>query len=270
MTTAVMPARSRPYLSYRYCSTSSRRSCSKSTSISGASFRSLADEPLEQHIGSLGIDRSSPPGNSRPPSSPPSHAPGTEFPHAGEADQVPHGQKIGFVMQLADQLQFMLDQPANFLRHALRITLAGPFPGQLRQILRGREPCGRSSSGYSYRNSSSENVQRSAISSVRCNASGSGSKGGSDFCDRAQMPLGIGKPGRADLRDRRLRAASPSALHAAAAEPGVIMHIPAATSGNCVCFAEREQVPASAARRRARETTPPADKRDRQNMSRIA
>ena len=40
ITVAAIPARSRPYLSYIYCNTSSRRSCSKSTSMSGASFRS--------------------------------------------------------------------------------------------------------------------------------------------------------------------------------------------------------------------------------------
>ena len=37
ITSAVIAARSRPYFSYRYCSTSSRRWCSKSTSMSGAS-----------------------------------------------------------------------------------------------------------------------------------------------------------------------------------------------------------------------------------------
>ena len=38
VTVATMAARSRPYLLYIYCITSSRRSCSKSTSISGGSF----------------------------------------------------------------------------------------------------------------------------------------------------------------------------------------------------------------------------------------
>jgi len=38
----------------------------------------------------------------------------------------PHGQKVGLVVQLRDQLQFVLQQAANLLRHAARIAPPRP------------------------------------------------------------------------------------------------------------------------------------------------
>ena len=60
----------------------------------------------------------------------------------GEADQVPHGQKKGFVVQLADQLQFVFQQSANLVGNPGRIPSGGSLPGQLLQILVRSQPAG--------------------------------------------------------------------------------------------------------------------------------
>ena len=63
---------------------------------------------------------------------------------AREIDDVVDGEKIGRVIELFDQRQFLGDQGANFLRRALRIALrqgaAGQFlqPGLRRPALRSR------------------------------------------------------------------------------------------------------------------------------------
>ena len=92
------------------------------------------------------------------------------FARPGEAHQVPHGEKIRFVVQLGDQLQLVLDQLPHFVRHAVADN-ARRAPSQVSRVRysSGVSPGGASSSGYSYRSSSSENVQRSAISTVRRN-----------------------------------------------------------------------------------------------------
>ncbi len=52
---------------------------------------------------------------------------------AGEADDVVDGQEIGFVAQLGDQRQFVLDTLAHLARHACRITPSEAGPGFMAQ-----------------------------------------------------------------------------------------------------------------------------------------
>ena len=66
-----------------------------------------------------------------------------DVPRAGEAHQVPHGEKIRLVAQLADQLQFVLELLADFFGHAVRIALRRALPGELRQKLQRRLALGR-------------------------------------------------------------------------------------------------------------------------------
>ena len=82
-----------------------------------------AHEPLEEHVHPLGVDG----GNAE------AVADGRvggraaslaeDAPPPGESNQVPNREKIRLVMQFRDQLQLVLQQPADLFRHA-----AGPAP----------------------------------------------------------------------------------------------------------------------------------------------
>ncbi len=129
---------------------SSRRSCSKSTSISGGSPRSLEmkrsnsmaarsriDFGDAQREADRGIGRRTAP-----------LAQNADF--AGMADDVVDRQEIGFVFQVGNQGQFMLDALPDIVGNALPDS-APPgrarFRGAARRLACARPA--RSSSGYS-------------------------------------------------------------------------------------------------------------------------
>ena len=43
-------------------------------------------------------------------------------------------QEVRLVLQFLDQFQFVRDQPANLVRHAGRVALGRPVPGQLGEV----------------------------------------------------------------------------------------------------------------------------------------
>jgi hypothetical protein len=102
--------------------TSSRRSCSKSTSMSGGSFARLGDEALEDHGPDLGRDgghaqRVAGDGIRR------RAAPLAEdAARPGEGDDVVDGQEIGLVAQLGDQAQLMVQLLLRTFRDALGVA----------------------------------------------------------------------------------------------------------------------------------------------------
>ncbi len=53
------------------------------------------------------------------------------------ADDVVDGQEIVGDVQLLDQVEFMGDELADFLRDAVRIAPVGAGPGQVAQVLDG-------------------------------------------------------------------------------------------------------------------------------------
>ena len=98
----------------------------------------LRNESLEQDVNSIGIDA----GHSQTKADDRIRGRTTTLtqnpPTAGESNQVPDRQEIGFVMEHRDQLQLVFDQIANLVRQTIRITLLSARPGQLRQPYHGR------------------------------------------------------------------------------------------------------------------------------------
>ena len=58
---------------------------------------------------------------------------------AGKTHDVMHGQKIHLVLELGNQLQFVVHLLVHRHRHALRVTRARPLQRELAQGLRGRQ-----------------------------------------------------------------------------------------------------------------------------------
>ena len=56
---------------------------------------------------------------------------------SGKGHHVAHGQKIGLIVQLADQRQFMRQHITHLLRRACRIAPAQAFIGQAAQPIGG-------------------------------------------------------------------------------------------------------------------------------------
>ena len=62
---------------------------------------------------------------------------------SGEADQIPNGQKIGFVAQILDNRKFMLEHDDDGVRNAARVAFFGPFPSQLFEVVNRCYTCWR-------------------------------------------------------------------------------------------------------------------------------
>ena len=98
-----------------------------------------ADEPLEQHVHPLRIDRGDPQAIADRGVGRRAPALAQDPPPPGKTHQVPHREEIRLVVELLDQLQLVLDQAADLLRHAAGITLPGPGPGKPSEILNRRK-----------------------------------------------------------------------------------------------------------------------------------
>ena len=97
-----------------------------------------ADETLEEHVHSLGIDGGDAEAVADRRIGGRAATLAQDAASPGELHQIPDGEKIRLVMQLGDQLQLVLQQPADFWRHAARPALGSPGPGELREVLVGR------------------------------------------------------------------------------------------------------------------------------------
>ena len=116
ITSAVMPARSRPYFSIDVLNHFLAPLVLEIDVDIGRFVALAADEPLEEHIHPIGIDGSDAQAiadrrvGRRP-------RPWQRIPRErAKTHQIPHGEKIGFVVQLGDQLQFVLEQLPHFAR----------------------------------------------------------------------------------------------------------------------------------------------------------
>ncbi len=118
--------------------TSSRRSCSKSTSMSGGSLRSLRYEALEQHVHPHRIDLGDAERETHRRVGRRAAALAEDAARAGEADDVVHGQEKRLVAEFGNQRQFVLDLLVHFPRRALRPAPARALHGQLAQPARWR------------------------------------------------------------------------------------------------------------------------------------
>ena len=57
---------------------------------------------------------------------------------AGKMDNVVHGEKIGRILQLRDEIEFFTQHRRDFAGHAVRVAPGRPLPGQVLQMaLRG-------------------------------------------------------------------------------------------------------------------------------------
>jgi hypothetical protein len=155
-----------------YWITSSRRSCSKSTSMSGGSLRSRLMKRSNsrcERVGSTAVI----PRQKQTAELAAEPRPWHRMPmRAGEAHDVVHRQEVHLVGAVGDQVQLAHQLLAHAPRHALRIAVARAFDGEAAQRLPRRQAGGTVSSGYWYLISSRLKVQRSITSSVRSSSSG--------------------------------------------------------------------------------------------------
>ena len=102
----------------------------------------LADEPLEQEVDAVRIDRrhAQRVADGRVGRRAASLAQNPPTP--GKPDQVPNGQKIGLVAKRFDQRKLVLQEPPHLFGHALRITLFRPGPSEPAQVFDRPLPSG--------------------------------------------------------------------------------------------------------------------------------
>jgi hypothetical protein len=121
-----------------YWITSSRRWCSKSTSMSGGSLRSLGDEALEEHrhaarvhLGDAQAIADRGVGGRATPLAKDVLAP-------REGDDVLHGEEERLVAKLGDERELVLHRADHRFGRALRIAPREPFVGERAQVRGGR------------------------------------------------------------------------------------------------------------------------------------
>ena len=134
-----MAARWRPYRSYTYCITSSRRSCSKSTSMSGGSSRSLEMKRSNSTSWS-GLQGSTAvtPRQKQTDELAAEPRPWQRMPWLrAQQHDVVHGEEVVRVAELLDQGELLVQQIDDLLRHAARIAPGGAGPGEVVQVLDG-------------------------------------------------------------------------------------------------------------------------------------
>ncbi|HEX9660200.1 MAG TPA: hypothetical protein VGA18_07855 [Rhodothermales bacterium] len=90
-----------------------------------------ADEALEEEVDAVGIDAGDAQAVTDGGVGRTAAALAEDVLGAGEGDDVPDGQEVGLVLQLADELQLVLDEPSDFLGNTGGVTIVGPGPGQL-------------------------------------------------------------------------------------------------------------------------------------------
>ena len=94
----------------------------------------LADETLEEHVDAAGIDGGDAEAKADGGVGGRAASLAQDVTPTRETHQVPDGQEISFVAELADEAQLALQKAANLVGHALRITLTRAFPGQRCQV----------------------------------------------------------------------------------------------------------------------------------------
>ncbi len=100
----------------------------------------LAEEPLEQEIDAVRIDRCDPQAITDRRVGRRSAPLAEDVPPAGKPHQVPHREEVGLVMQFLDQPQLMLQELADFLWNAARITPLRSLPGEPREMFQRSHP----------------------------------------------------------------------------------------------------------------------------------
>src|SRR6266508_3359645 len=132
MTSHTIPARSRPYRSYTYWITSSRRSCSKSTSMSGGSPRSAEMNRSNRspiRTGSIEVI----PRTKQTAELAALPRPWHRMPRAREPDDVPDREEVARVPELLDERELLRELAADVLRRLAAVPPAGPLPHELAQ-----------------------------------------------------------------------------------------------------------------------------------------
>ena len=94
-----------------------------------------ADEPLEEQVDAIGIDRGHPQAIADGGIRRGTAALAENLPRSGKGHQVVHGQEVGRVAQLVDQAKLVLDLRPHLGRHAVGVTLFGAAPGEIDQVL---------------------------------------------------------------------------------------------------------------------------------------
>src|SRR5258708_9904246 len=98
----------------------------------GGGFVALfADEPLEQNVDPSGIDGRDAQAEAARRVRRRAAPLAQDSPAAGKLYEVADGEKIGFVMQLGDKRQLVLDERADVFGNSLRIPVARSLPGQV-------------------------------------------------------------------------------------------------------------------------------------------
>ena len=115
--------------------TISRRSCSKSTSMSGGSRRSSDTKRSNRRSLRAGIDRGDPEHIADRRVGRRSPALAEDVLRAGEADDGVHRQEVGRVVELLDQGELVPQAGADLVGQALGVARRRPLPGQLLQRL---------------------------------------------------------------------------------------------------------------------------------------
>ena len=185
-----------------------------------------AHEPLEQQIARGRVDRGDAQAKAHGRVGRRAAALAQDVSRAGESHQVPHGEKIRFVAQVADQLQFVLELLADFFRHAGRVALGRALPGELRQILQRRLARGRKLGRiFVAQLLEREPAAVGDLDGPRDRIRRGGEQR-ADFVHRPQVPLGVGKQQRA-FRGGDRRAMADRREHIMQHHPRghVVMHI---------------------------------------------
>ena len=172
-------------------------------SMSGASFRSRLMNRSNKQVVDGRIDRRDAEAEADGRVGGRAAALAEDVSRAGEADEVPHGEEIRFVVQVADELEFVLELVADFFGDAARVALGGALPGELRRDIRAASGLsGASSVGIFV----AQLVEREAAAVGDFDGAGDGVRRGgedrADFVERPQVPLGVGEQ-VAFLRRRR-------------------------------------------------------------------
>ena len=158
-----------------------------------------ADKPFEQHIHVLRIDRRDAQAVADGGIGGRTTSLAENAAAAGKPDQVPDRQEIGFVCQVPNQLQFVLDQLTNFVRNACGIPLVGPLPGEIAKVVMRSQPGRCQLAGIFV----AQLIERkaAAIGDLARSPQGVRRCGVQLFklLDAPQMPLGVGEPLGADF-----------------------------------------------------------------------
>ncbi len=157
------------------------------------------------------------------------------------AHDVVDGEKIGRVVERADQRQLVLDLAPHFLRHAAGIARAGAEPGKARQLLLRRAALGHRIDGiFVAQLVERESDARRDLGAARHRLGISGEQP-RHLVGRLHVPLGIGEEPEAGFVERAMFADAGQHVVQAPARRHVIMHIVGGDERRAVFGRERRQ-----------------------------